>query len=208
MRRALVPLLFALVGCGRANAGAAASPPPSAGLALDCPVPADLGELLEHALGGYDSMLRIGGARWLRPLYCGVSVEIERSAEVHQAWALFDQRDFGEGARFEEVVVRFAAARASYSLSIALAVGHLRASTAKLGALSAIGAIGDRRVLPFVLAYAWNAADATMVDPELRVSLLHALTGLTGRPAPTEAAFDVAQFQKALDGYATFLPRP
>lgn len=132
--------------------------------------------------------------------------EISRSRDVRRGWQELDFRDWAEGPTFDDAVVRFAAARATYSLTVAVQHGHLRASPAKLAALDALRTGQDRNALPFVFGYALRVAGARGVDPDLRVALLRTLGQLAGKTVNEGAAYDDERFRGAVLGFEGELP--
>lgn len=204
--RALAFAVLTLLACGveasppKPNAAAAAAGIPN------CAVPPDLGEILKRSFGGYDGMVRVTHPRYFTALYCGIGAELSRSDDVRRGWDELDFAEWSEGRRFDDAIVRFAAARATFSLCVALQHGHVMATPAKLNTLSAITAVGDRRALPFVYGYALRVADALAVDPDLRVALLAALANISGKSADPRSAYDPDLFRAAVETYATELP--
>ena len=207
MRRWIVVATAAMaLSCG------VEAPPPKPNAAAvtagipNCAVPPDLGEILRRSFGSYDGMVRVTHPRYFTALYCGIGAELSRSDDVRKGWDELDFAEWGEGRSFDDAVVRFASARATFSLCVALQHGHMMATPAKLNTLSAITALGDRRALPFVYGYALRVADAIAVDPDLRVALLAALASISGKSADRRAPYDADLFRAAVAAYASELP--
>lgn len=204
--RVFVAAVTVLIACGveasppKPNAAAKAAGIPN------CSVPPDLGEILKRSFGSYDGMVQVTHPRYFTALYCGIGAELSRSNDVRKGWDELDFAEWSEGRAFDDAIVRFAAARATFSLCVALQHGHVMATPAKLNTLSAITAIGDRRALPFVYGYALRVADALAVDPDLRVALLAALANISGKSADPRSAYDPDLFRAAVETYATELP--